>query len=74
MSLEEKIADRTARIGVIGLGYVGLPLAVELARLGYRVTGIDVDASKVACLGRGESYIQDVASADVAALTAAGRL
>jgi len=74
LSLQEKIADRTARIGVIGLGYVGLPLAVELARLGYHVTGIDVDAGKVACLGRGESYIQDVASTDVATLTAAGRL
>ena len=47
MSLKEKIRDRKARIGVIGLGYVGLPLAVEFAKSGFDVTGFDVDASKV---------------------------
>jgi UDP-N-acetyl-D-glucosamine dehydrogenase len=60
--LEEKIKSRTARVGIIGLGYVGLPLAVEYAKAGFSVTGIDVLDSKVAQIGRGESYIQDVSS------------
>jgi UDP-N-acetyl-D-glucosamine dehydrogenase len=60
--LEEKIGNRTARVGIIGLGYVGLPLAVEFARAGFTVTGIDVQESKVAKLNSGESYVQDVPS------------
>ena len=63
--LEQKIARKTARVCVIGLGYVGLPLAVEFARAGFPVTGIDLDARKVASLAKGESYIPDVKSADV---------
>ena len=59
-ALQEKIKSRTARVGIIGLGYVGLPLAVEFARAGFAVTGIDVQESKVAKLNRGESYVQDV--------------
>jgi len=59
--LAEKTTTRTARVGVIGLGYVGLPLAMEFAKAGFSVTGIDVQESKVAQLNRGESYIQDVA-------------
>jgi UDP-N-acetyl-D-glucosamine dehydrogenase len=58
--LEEKIRLRTARVGIIGLGYVGLPLAVEFARAGFSVTGIDLDESKVDRLNHGESYVQDV--------------
>ena len=58
--LEEKIKSRTARVGIIGLGYVGLPLAIEFAKAGFTVTGIDVQESKVAKLNRGESYVQDV--------------
>ena len=58
--LAGKIRDRGARVGIIGLGYVGLPLAVEFAKAGFRVTGIDVQASKVDALNRGESYIQDI--------------
>jgi UDP-N-acetyl-D-glucosamine dehydrogenase len=73
-TLHERIAQRTARTGVVGLGYVGLPLAVELARAGFRTRGIDLDARKVNAINRGESYIQDVATADVAALRADGRL
>src|ERR1700687_4089976 len=58
--LAEKIRSRTARVGVVGLGYVGLPLAVEFAKAGFAVTGIDVQESKVAKLNAGESYVQDV--------------
>jgi UDP-N-acetyl-D-glucosamine dehydrogenase len=61
-TLEEKITSRTARVGIIGLGYVGLPLAMEFAKAGFPVTGIDVEQSKVARLNRGESYVQDVAT------------
>jgi UDP-N-acetyl-D-glucosamine dehydrogenase len=74
VNLKEKIRDRTARIGVIGLGYVGLPLAVEFAKEGFDVTGFDVDASKVAEINAGRSYILDVATEDVAASVKAGRL
>jgi UDP-N-acetyl-D-glucosamine dehydrogenase len=58
--LEEKIRSRTARVGIIGLGYVGLPLAMEFARAGFSVTGIDIQESKVGQINRGESYVQDV--------------
>ena len=62
MALDEKIRNRTARVGVIGLGYVGLPLAMEFAKAGFSVTGIDIQESKVSLLNRGESYVQDVPS------------
>src|ERR1700692_3288698 len=58
--LEDKIKTRAARVGIIGLGYVGLPLAMEFAKAGFSVTGIDVLEDKVAKLNRGESYVQDV--------------
>src|SRR5436853_341296 len=58
--IEERLKRRTARVGVIGLGYVGLPLAVEFAKAGIRVTGFEIDASRVDRLNRGRSYIQDV--------------
>jgi UDP-N-acetyl-D-glucosamine dehydrogenase len=73
-ALHQKLASRTAQVGVVGLGYVGLPLAVELARAGFRTTGIDLDARKVEAINRGESYIQDVAGHDVAEFQRAGRL
>lgn len=73
MSLEQKLADRSARLGVIGLGYVGLPLAIEFARAGFEVVGIDVDAKKVAQLQKGESYIKDVPSEHVAEAVESGR-
>lgn len=63
-----KFHTRTAHIAVIGLGYVGLPLAVQFAQAGYRVTGIDLDRRKVDAINRGESYIGDVPSSDLAAL------
>ena len=74
MNLKDKIRDRKARIGVIGLGYVGLPLAVEFAKSGFDVTGFDVDTSKIREINAGRSYIGDVTTADVAAEVAAGRL
>src|SRR6202047_1600073 len=58
--LEDKIKTRSARVGIIGLGYVGLPLAMEFAKAGFSVTGIDVLEDKVEKLNRGESYVQDV--------------
>jgi UDP-N-acetyl-D-glucosamine dehydrogenase len=69
-----KLKDRTAHLGVIGLGYVGLPLAVSMAKAGFKVTGFELSEEKVASLQRGESYIIDVDSADVAAMVEAGRL
>ena len=73
-SLLEKINGRTARTGVVGLGYVGLPLAVELAKAGFRTTGIDLDDRKVQAINEGRSYIPDVPTSDVQALHAAGTL
>jgi UDP-N-acetyl-D-glucosamine dehydrogenase len=72
--LEEKIARREARIAVIGLGYVGLPLALAFARAGLRVTGIDRDAERVAALEAGPSYVGDVPAGEVSACLATGRL
>ena len=63
-----------AKIGIIGLGYVGLPLAVEFARAGFDVTGFDVDASKISQINAGKSYIPDVPDADLAAQVSAKRL
>jgi UDP-N-acetyl-D-glucosamine dehydrogenase len=73
-ALRHKLETRTAHVGVVGLGYVGLPLAVELARGGFRTTGIDLDRDKVDAVNRGESYIQDIPTADVAEFRASGRL
>ena len=58
--LLEKIQDRSAKVAVIGLGYVGLPLATILAEAGFEVIGIDPDQDKINALARGESYIQDI--------------
>src|ERR1700682_6235919 len=60
-----KIRDRSARVGVVGLGYVGLPLAVEFAKAGFAVTGIDLQQAKVDQVNRAESYIRDVADSDL---------
>ena len=73
-SLVEKIQNRTARVGVVGLGYVGLPLAVEFGRAGLVTTGIDLDPRKVDQINAGHSYIPDVSTADVASLRRARRL
>jgi UDP-N-acetyl-D-glucosamine dehydrogenase len=73
-SLLEKIQSRTARTGIVGLGYVGLPLAVELAKAGFHTTGIDLDDRKIQAIGEGRSYIPDVTTADVQALRGCGKL
>src|ERR1051326_6713780 len=73
-NLIEVIRRREARCGIIGLGYVGLPLALEFARAGFRTTGIDVDAGKVDAIRRGRSYIVDVTDAEIAEQVEAGRL
>lgn len=72
--LKEKIRRREARCGVIGLGYVGLPLALEFARAGFTVTGIDLDERKVRAVTEGRSYIVDVTDADIAEQVESGRL
>jgi len=72
--LRDKIRSRKARAGVVGLGYVGLPLAVELAKAGFHATGIDLDERKVQMVNDGRSYIPDVPTADVQALHAKGLL
>jgi UDP-N-acetyl-D-glucosamine dehydrogenase len=68
-----RFADRSACIGVVGLGYVGLPLAVEFARAGFRVIGYDVNTATVDALMAGESHIQDVPSEDIAAVVRSGQ-
>src|SRR5437773_1596479 len=73
-TLSDRIRSRNACVGVIGLGYVGLPLAVEFARAGFTVTGFDVDAGKIAQINAGRSYIPDVPSEDLAAQVRAGKL
>jgi UDP-N-acetyl-D-glucosamine dehydrogenase len=74
VNLNDKIRDKSARIGIIGLGYVGLPLAVEFAKSGFSVTGFDVDVSKVEDISAGSSYILDVSSKDLGAAVKAGKL
>lgn len=71
---EELLRTREAQIAVIGLGYVGLPIAVAYARLGFRVVGIDIDESRVDTLARSHSPLGEVSSADVAAVRASGHL
>jgi UDP-N-acetyl-D-glucosamine dehydrogenase len=72
-SLVERLKARSAKAGVIGLGYVGLPLAIEFAKAGLTVVGVDLDQRKIDALSKGESYIGDVAQQDVAAMVKAGR-
>ena len=74
MGLHEKILDRSARVGIIGLGYVGLPLAVEFAKAGYKTVGIDVDDRRVNDISAGRSYIQDVPEAELKSVVGGGKL
>jgi UDP-N-acetyl-D-glucosamine dehydrogenase len=70
--LAARLASREAKIGVLGLGYVGLPLVVEFGKAGFPVIGFDVTKGKVDAINKGKSYIPDVPTADVAALRKAG--
>jgi UDP-N-acetyl-D-mannosaminuronate dehydrogenase len=72
--LSTRIDKRTAHLSVVGLGYVGLPLAVEFGKAGFKVTGIDTDEKRVRELQKGVSYIPDVPTADVKALVDSGHL
>src|SRR5580658_3743836 len=72
--LAEKIRSKSARVGVVGLGYVGLPLAVEYAEAGFHVTGIDLSEPKTSRVNAGDSYVGDVPSSLLAPLVKAGRL
>ncbi|RLA97032.1 MAG: UDP-N-acetyl-D-glucosamine dehydrogenase [Deltaproteobacteria bacterium] len=74
MSLYEKIVNRKAKVGVIGLGYVGLPLAVEKAKAGYEVLGFDIQPQKVEMVNRGENYIGDVVDEELKELVEKGKL
>lgn len=74
LTLRDKIADSTAHIAVVGLGYVGLPLATAFAQAGFRVTGIDVDAAKLDAIANGRSYIRDVPQDQLAYHVESGRL
>ncbi|MGD0575719.1 MAG: nucleotide sugar dehydrogenase [Anaerolineales bacterium] len=73
-SLIERFHSHTARVGVVGLGYVGLPLLDVLGHAGYRVVGIDVDEAKVQSVRQGHSYVEDVPSARIAELVQSGRV
>ncbi len=73
VQLLQRINSRQARIGVVGLGYVGLPLAIAFAQVGFTVVGVDVDPDKIEQLRQGQSYIADVPAADIAPLVADGR-
>jgi UDP-N-acetyl-D-glucosamine dehydrogenase len=73
-TLQQKVADKSAHVAVIGLGYVGLPLATALGKAGFRIRGVDLDLKKVEALQQGRSYIGDVSSADVARLVDDRRL
>ncbi|SHH02414.1 nucleotide sugar dehydrogenase [Massilia sp. CF038] len=70
--LIDKFETRSALIGIIGLGYVGLPLSLRYAQAGFRVLGIDIDAFKVNRLNQGRSYIEHIAEADIGSAVAAG--
>jgi UDP-N-acetyl-D-glucosamine dehydrogenase len=73
-TLLDRISDKTANVVVVGAGYVGLPLAVEIAQAGFKVTAFDRSSAKVAAINAGQSYIDDVPAAHVARLVAAGNL
>ena len=73
-ALLKKIESRRARTGVVGLGYVGLPLLVGLAKAGFHATGIDRDPRKIEAIEQGRSYIPDVTTSDVQSLKSAGKI
>ena len=73
-SPEQLYADKTAVIGIIGMGYVGMPLALTAAAAGFRIVGFDIDPEKIASINAGKSYIKHIASEDIAVVLKSGRL
>ena len=73
MDLIEKIKNKSANIGIIGLGYVGLPLGLEFANKGFNVLGFDVDENKIKYLMRGESYIKHIGSEKIKKTVSEGK-
>ena len=73
-NLESRIKDKSAEIGIVGLGYVGLPLALAFAEAGFSVTGIDSDKGRVNKIIRGTSYLLDIESTRLKKAVASGRL
>jgi UDP-N-acetyl-D-glucosamine dehydrogenase len=73
-TLMQKIQDKTAVLGVIGLGYVGLPLAVEKAKIGYHTIGFDVQEQKVEMVNQGQNYIGDIVPEELALVVTSGKL
>ena len=65
MDLFTRINSKTANIGVIGMGYVGLPLVIEFCRAGFQVTGFDIDINKIALLREGKSYIKHISATTI---------
>jgi UDP-N-acetyl-D-glucosamine dehydrogenase len=74
IGIKEKLLNKTATLGVVGLGYVGLPLAVEKAKAGFKTIGFDVQDSKVEMVNRGENYIGDVVNEDLQSIVNSGLL
>ena len=70
----QKVADRSAHVSVIGLGYVGLPLAIGFAQAGYQVTGIDTDPNKVSGIQSGVSHVQDICDEELQQVVHSGHL
>ena len=68
MISSENIKNKKSRLGIIGLGYVGLPLAIEFNKLGFEVKGFDVDLKKIESLNKGVSYIEHIDNEDIAEL------
>ena len=73
-ALMDKIDNKTAVVGVVGLGYVGLPLAVEKALAGYRVIGFDIQESRCEMVNSGKNYIGDVVDAELSKIVESGLL
>ena len=71
---KEKIHDKTFRLGIVGLGYVGIPLSLGFARKGIKVTGFDIDEKKIELLSNGKSYLEHIASEDIAECVKSGHL
>jgi UDP-N-acetyl-D-glucosamine dehydrogenase len=74
MTLEQKVKEKSAKVGIVGLGYVGLPLAVEFASKGFYVLGIDTDRNKIEKINSGENYIDDIDSEKMRSLVGDGLL